>query len=86
VAQLSEASLGHSMLEKSQARPTYGLTLGMCDLMDARQILLMVTGPSKRQPLERLLCGQITTRFPATMLQMHPRVVLLCDSTASSDA
>jgi galactosamine-6-phosphate isomerase len=82
VAHLSEASLGHPMLEQSSVRPTYGLTLGMSDLMESRQILLIVTGTAKREPLERLLSGQITTRFPASMLQMHPNVLLLSDAAA----
>jgi galactosamine-6-phosphate isomerase len=85
VAQLSEASLGHSMLEQSMTWPTYGLTLGMADLMESRQVLLIVTGAAKREPLERLLCGQITTQFPASMLQMHPNVLLLCDAAAIGD-
>jgi galactosamine-6-phosphate isomerase len=82
VAELSEASLGHAMLSQSEARPTYGLTLGMADLMESRQILLVVTGAAKREPLQKLLSGQITTQFPASMLQMHPNVRLLCDSAA----
>src|SRR5688572_15830401 len=35
VATLSAASLEHAMLEQSKARPTYGLTLGMTDLMES---------------------------------------------------
>jgi galactosamine-6-phosphate isomerase len=82
IAELSEASLGHAMLNQSEARPTYGLTLGMADLMESRQILLLVTGAAKQEPLQRLLSGQITTQFPASMLQMHSNVMLLCDSAA----
>lgn len=82
VAQLSQASLAHAMLAQSNIRPTYGLTLGMADLIQSRQILLLVTGPTKRDPLERLLTGRITTDFPATMLQLHNDVELLCDAVA----
>jgi galactosamine-6-phosphate isomerase len=82
VAQLSRASLGHAMLAQSNIRPIYGLTLGMADLIQSRQILLLVTGPTKREPLERLLSGRITTEFPASMLQLHNDVELLCDVVA----
>jgi galactosamine-6-phosphate isomerase len=82
VAQLSQASLSHAMLAQSRIRPTYGLTLGMADLIQSRQIVLLVTGPTKRDPLARLLTGKITTDFPASMLQLHNDVELLCDALA----
>ena len=83
VAQLSQASLAHAMLAKSNVRPTYGLTLGMADLIQSRRILLLVSGPTKRDPLQRLLSGRISTEFPASMLQLHPNVLLICDRAAA---
>jgi galactosamine-6-phosphate isomerase len=85
VAQLSEASLAHAMLAKSNVRPRYGLTLGMADLIQSRLILLLVTGPTKRDPLQHLLGGRISTAFPASMLQVHPNVLLICDAAAYHD-
>jgi galactosamine-6-phosphate isomerase len=85
VAKLSQASLTHSMLNKSSVRPAYGLTLGMADLIQSRHILLLVTGPKKRDPLQRLLSGRISTEFPASMLQLHPNVMLVCDHAAYPD-
>jgi galactosamine-6-phosphate isomerase len=85
VAQLSPASLAHAMVARSAVRPTYGLTLGMADLMRSRHVLLLVTGPVKQEPLEHLLSGRITTRFPASLLQLHPNVQLLCDTAAYAD-
>jgi galactosamine-6-phosphate isomerase len=82
VAQLSQASLAHAMLAQSTIRPTYGLTLGMADLIQSRHVLLLVTGPAKRDPLERLLTCRITTDFPASVLQLHNDVKLLCDAAA----
>jgi galactosamine-6-phosphate isomerase len=84
VAQLSAASLSHAMLEQARARPTCGLTLGMADILQARQVLLLVSGPTKQAPLRRLLDGRISTEFPASMLWLHPKVLLLCDSAACS--
>jgi galactosamine-6-phosphate isomerase len=83
VAQLSQASLSHAMLAKSDVLPTYGLTLGMADLIQSRHILLLVSGPTKRDPLHHLLSGRIKTDFPASMLHVHPNVVVLCDAAAA---
>jgi galactosamine-6-phosphate isomerase len=82
VADLSPASLAHAMLQSARSRPKYGLTLGMADILQARQILLLVSGPAKREPLRRLLAGQIATEFPASLLALHGDVRIWCDSAA----
>jgi glucosamine-6-phosphate deaminase len=55
----------------------------MADLLQSRHIVLLVTGAGKREALRRLLCGTITTDFPASLLQLHQNVVLLCDEPAA---
>ncbi|MBI3418148.1 MAG: 6-phosphogluconolactonase [Verrucomicrobia bacterium] len=82
VATLSCASLRHAMLNETNERPKFGLTLGMASLLQARKILLVVSGASKRAPIQKLLSGEITPRFPASFLWLHPNVVLLCDEAA----
>jgi galactosamine-6-phosphate isomerase len=84
VAQLSRASLEHSMLRKTTHEPSYGLTLGMADLLQSRQLLLLVTGAAKQEPMHRLLTGPISTEFPVSLLQLHPNAILLCDAAACS--
>ncbi len=83
VARLSNASLSHTMIGNSATRPTDGLTLGMAELMHSRRVLLLATGESKREPLRRLLSGEITTAFPASLLQLHPDSTIACDAAAS---
>ena len=84
VATLSRASLRHAMLNETNGRPKFGLTLGIADLLQARRVLLVVSGASKREPLKKLLRGEITTRFPGSFLQLHPDVTLLCDEAAQT--
>jgi galactosamine-6-phosphate isomerase len=86
VATLSAASLGHAMIAGEPVCPTYGLTLGMADLLQARRILLLVTGPAKREILARLLAGGIRSDLPASYLWLHPAVTVLCDSAALGNA
>lgn len=83
VATLSRASLTHGMLSAARHRPTFGLTLGLADLLASREILLLVSGPHKRAAVRRLLQGDVTPRFPATFLWLHPRVTLLCDAACT---
>jgi galactosamine-6-phosphate isomerase len=84
VAKLSDTSLTHTMLQQSGRRPTHGLTLGMADLLQSREVLLLVSGETKRAALARLLQGEISPQFPASFLHLHPAVTLLCDEAAMS--
>jgi galactosamine-6-phosphate isomerase len=84
VADLSDASLSHAMVRSGGARPSYGLTLGMGDLLQSRQILLLVTGATKREPLLQLRRGRITTQLPASLLHLHASALLLYDEAAAA--
>ncbi|NOS68876.1 MAG: galactosamine-6-phosphate isomerase [Verrucomicrobia bacterium] len=83
VARLAEATLAHPMLSKTKSPPTYGLSLGMAEILESREILLLVNGAKKREPLRRLLRREITTEFPASFLWLHPNWTLLCDRDAT---
>ena len=82
IAQLSDESLAHAMLNNCNTRPKFGLTLGMADLLQARHLLMIVTGAAKRGPLQCLISGRITTEFPASLIQLHVDARLVCDAAA----
>jgi galactosamine-6-phosphate isomerase len=86
VAALAEVSLGHTMLLRSRVSPTYGLTLGMAEILSSRQILLIVSGGHKREPFRKLLRREISTHFPASFLWLHPNWRLLCDQDAAGNS
>lgn len=82
-AVLSEETRAHSMLAHTIVKPDYGLTLGMAEVLEAARILLLVSGAHKRQPLKRLLRGEISTQFPASLLCLHPQTMVFCDRVAA---
>ena len=86
VAELSSHSLQHPMLSASSEQPRYGLTLGMAEIMQARQILLLISGSHKRSVLNRLRQRKISTQFPASLLWLHPQVLCLCDREAADES
>jgi galactosamine-6-phosphate isomerase len=85
VAKLAAVSMQHSMLAQSKSRPTHGLTLGMADLLQSRNVLLLVSGEAKRPALKRLLDEQITPGFPASFLALHSDARVICDRAACLD-
>jgi galactosamine-6-phosphate isomerase len=84
VAALSAPSLRHPMLETARRHVTYGMTLGMAEILAARRVLLLASGPHKRVPLLTLSTPRISTQFPASFLWLHPDVVCLCDRDAGA--
>jgi galactosamine-6-phosphate isomerase len=85
-ALLAQQTRAHPMLSHTTVKPRYGLTLGMAEILQATQILLLVSGAHKRRALKRLLREEISTQFPASLLCLHPRTTLLCDREAAMQA
>lgn len=77
IAQLTQDSLGHSMAKDMQGAKLYGLTLGMADILAAREILLLISGPAKVEVTQRLLEAKISTQLPASFLWLHSNVKVL---------
>jgi galactosamine-6-phosphate isomerase len=82
VARLSTESLKHAMIEQSQQAPTYGLTLGIGDLMHSRRVILLVSGPQKQTALKRLMSNRVSANFPASFLALHRNFHIYCDKAA----
>lgn len=85
VARLSQKSLQHQMTDGMQNKPTYGLTLGMADILQSKKIMLLLTGCDKENIIDGLLTKKITTRLPASFLWLHPNVECFIDLSAMSN-
>jgi glucosamine-6-phosphate deaminase len=64
--------------------PREALSMGMGTILKAAEIVLIATGERKAQCVERAVRGPVTTRLPASFLQLHPRVELYLDRAAAS--
>lgn len=67
------------------AVPAQALTIGMGTLLLARRVLVLATGPAKARVVAAMHRGPLTTRLPASWLQVHPAVELLLDVDAARD-
>lgn len=65
------------------AVPREALSMGMGTILQARKIILLVTGRSKARAVERVLSGRMTTRVPASFLQLHRDVEVWLDAAAA---
>jgi galactosamine-6-phosphate isomerase len=81
-ATLSERSMQHSMLAGLKKKPSYGLTLGMADILQSRTILMLISGKEKKEIARSFLSGKISTRLPASFLRLHANVICLISKDA----
>lgn len=64
--------------------PRQALSMGIGSIMKARSILLIATGSDKAQAVKDMVNGPVTPRCPASVLQLHPSVVVMLDKDAAS--
>lgn len=68
--------------EKEDDVPKHAITMGMGSILNARLIIIMISGKEKHEALMGLLSGKICTGNPSTLLNTHPNVIVLCDEEA----
>ena len=67
---------------EDEVMPDKALTMGMGSIFKADKILVLANGKSKRDAVNQLVSGRITTSCPVTLLNLHKDVTLICDKEA----
>jgi glucosamine-6-phosphate deaminase len=70
--------------DEDEFQPELAITMGISTIMDAREVLLLATGPKKAEAVEKMIEGPVSAMAPASILQMHERVTVLLDRDAAS--
>lgn len=63
--------------------PTKALTMGLGEIMKSKKIIVIASGEGKAEAVKAMLSGMISTKMPASMLQMHRDVVVIIDKAAA---
>jgi glucosamine-6-phosphate deaminase len=61
--------------------PTGAITIGIRTILDARRILLLASGRSKAEAVERMLRDPVSESVPASALRLHPDVICILDES-----
>ncbi len=64
--------------------PKQALSMGIKNIMNAKSIVMVVSGKNKAQAVKGMVQGEITVDLPASVLQLHPNVTVICDKDAGS--
>jgi glucosamine-6-phosphate deaminase len=67
-----------------QKVPPRALSMGMATILSAEEIVLIATGSEKTGAVRGMIEGLITSRLPASLLQVHRNVTVMVDREAWS--
>jgi len=62
--------------------PKHAYTMGLSPIMNAKCALFLVSGAAKAEILHQSLTGPITPYVPASILQLHPNLIVIADDGA----
>jgi glucosamine-6-phosphate deaminase len=62
--------------------PTKAYTMGIRNIMEAKKIVMVISGAGKAEIVEKAFFGPITPMVPASVLQLHPDVTVVADEAA----
>ncbi|WP_400162696.1 glucosamine-6-phosphate deaminase [Brevibacillus sp. TJ4] len=64
--------------------PTQAISMGIRTILAAKRILLLASGSSKAEAVQRMLEGELTPELPASFLRQHADVTVVMDRQAAS--
>ena len=68
----------------SENVPDQFVTFGPATVMEAKKLILIVSGEKKAEILKKALEGPVTPEVPASVLRLHPDITVITDRAAAS--
>jgi len=65
--------------------PKQALSVGVGTVMDAREVILIITGSHKAAALQKVVEGGLSQIWTASCLQMHEHAMIVCDEAATDE-
>ncbi|MEI6141098.1 MAG: glucosamine-6-phosphate deaminase [Mariniphaga sp.] len=65
--------------------PKSALTVGVGTVMDAKEVLILVTGHNKSRALHKAVEGCVNHMWTISALQLHPNGLIVCDEASTID-
>lgn len=85
VVSLAPSTSDHAQEAYGATRPpSWGMTVGLEQLLAAREVWILVTGGHKAGILKKTLTAPVGPDVPATFLREHPAATVLADESAAA--
>jgi glucosamine-6-phosphate deaminase len=63
--------------------PKTALTVGVKTVMDAREVLIIISGHNKARALQKVVEEGVNHMWTVSALQLHPKGIIVCDDSAT---
>lgn len=63
--------------------PTQALTVGVGTVMDAREVMILITGSHKAYALHKAIEEGVSHMWTVSAFQQHPKTIFVCDEDAT---
>lgn len=71
--------------EKIEDVPKLAISMGVKTIMHSKKIVLLASGKEKADAVYQMIYGKISPNLPASVLQLHPNVTVICDEDAATN-
>ncbi len=65
--------------------PTQALTVGVGTVMDAEEVVIIITGYNKARAVREVIEGGVSHMWTVSMLQLHEHAIIACDEPATME-
>ena len=65
--------------------PKTGLTMGVATIMDAEEVVIVISGFSKARALQQIVEGEVNHMWTVSMIQLHRHGMIVCDEDATME-
>jgi len=69
--------------KKKSDVPRHAISMGVGTVLEARKLLMVVSGKNKAPALAAAVEGPVTSMITASALQLHPDAIVFCDTDAA---
>lgn len=83
--QLSTIEANARFFKNKEEVPKRAITVGIDTIMAAKEVMVLISGYKKARILRYLLEEGISSKVPISILQMHPKAIIVADDEACAD-
>jgi len=83
VALTSSTRNSNKVLFRNEQVPLTAVTIGLGTILDSKRCLLIATGETKSEIVQRVVNGDINSKVPATALKQHKNNLIVLDKHAA---
>ena len=65
--------------------PAYALCTGVATIMDAKEVIIEISGHNKARAMAHVIEGGISQMWTCSCLQMHENAIIACDEPACDE-